>query len=59
VHGPEQVSEMGGVDGGPPVPFGASGLSRFGLDVKGVVLDECADVEHADVDTLLGDFGVE
>jgi len=49
---------MGGVDGGSPVRAGASVPRFLGLDVEGAVLDDRADVEHADVDAFLGDFGV-
>src|SRR3984885_9273253 len=59
VHGPEQAGEMFGVDRRhlPDRLARRSGLLHLG--VEGTVPDGCADVEHADVDALLGYLGVQ
>ena len=50
---------MGGVDGRHFPDWLAPSLGGIPLGVEGTVLDGSTDVEHPDVDALLGDLGVQ
>ena len=58
VHVPEEIRQMSGVDGRPPISTGSRLRTLVGLGGEGAVFDDRADVEHAHVDTFVRHFGV-
>lgn len=59
VHAPQQVGQERGVDDGHVRDFGACSLRCFTSGVERAALDDGADVEPANVDSLVGHLGMQ